>query len=36
MSLHKASELSWAALWVGVVVAIFLFFIPTVNHLLNP
>lgn len=36
MSLHKTSELGYAAFWIGVVVAVFVFFIPTVNRFLNP
>lgn len=36
MSLHKTSELGWAAAWIGVVTFVFLFFIPTVNRFLNP
>lgn len=36
MGLHKTSELGWAAVWIGVVTAVFLIFIPTVNRFLNP
>jgi hypothetical protein len=35
MAFHQVKELGWVSFWVAFIIALFAFFIPTVNRALN-
>jgi hypothetical protein len=35
MALHQAKEFGWVGFWIAFIIALFVFFIPTVNRALN-